>query len=316
MMIRGVGAAAAVCIALIGWPGEAAARCFELLGQGATAHRAGDLDAAEATLREGLGIEACRGPSIGPLLRFSLGQVLLDRAKAAPGRACDAVVEFAAARDATDRDVSKAADERLAEAQAACRAARRIAVKPTAPAPEPPSRFTFGPQVGGGISGLALGRFAEGEVTIGPALELGVAFAYRLTPEFSVLLDPAVTYAGLDYARSTPDGEQSADWRWTIVEGTVGAGWHPFGGALSVMVGARLGGVVEASEATASAEAPIDMAAFLADGVLGGAWTWKVSKTHIRASLRGSLGLLRLNPSDDPAGLHGYRIGLGVAALF
>lgn len=309
---------AAVCIALLGWPGEAAARCFELLGQGATAHRAGDLDAAEATLREGLGIEACRGPSIGPLLRFSLGQVLLDRAEATPERACDAVVEFAAARDATDSDVSKAADERLAEARAACRAARRPVTPPPTPMPlpEPPSPFTFGPQVGGGISGLALGRFVEGEVRLGAALELGVALAYRLTPEFSVLLDPAVTFAGLSYARSTPTGEQSAEWRWTTVEGTVGAAWHPLGGALSVMAGARVGGLIEATESAASSEASIDMAPLLVDAVLGGAWGWAVSKTQIRASLRGGLGLLRLNPSDDPAGLHGYRLALSVAALF
>ena len=95
-------------------------RCFDLLEAGASAQRAGDIGEAEQRFREALAIDACRAPTVGPLLYFSLGNLLVARAHAAPHLGCEAQRHLEVAADADNPDVAQAAGEALATASARC----------------------------------------------------------------------------------------------------------------------------------------------------------------------------------------------------
>jgi len=371
------GAVALLGVCLAAAPTASAATCFERLEKGALAQVAGDHETAEQVFRQALEVEACRAPPLGPLLRFSLGRILVDGADHSPERACEAEVHLSVARDADDANVAQGAAAVLSEARAICLKARAaedwgeagsasgepVAAAPSAapgpaarpspevdperlPAPTPvaeaqrhappasidppagstsaeptsPRRWSFGPRVEGGVSGLVVGQFTVGELMPGITVGFGLAVERQLLDTMRLFVEPAVTVSTLGYrVDADGGGQKSVIWRRTIIEATAGAAWLPRAGALALRLGARGGWVLDATEAPALFSddgTPIDMAWVSVDAVMGVSYEWPLAGAGLRVSADVGLGLLRLNAADDAAGWYGYRGALAVAALF
>lgn len=316
------------------------ARADVCLLPGSEAYRKGDIERAIRIYRSALTLDECRTPELQPLVRFSLGQALLQAAEQSPAAACDAQQELRMAADlTTDSQIGRAATQAAEQAATRCAMVRRQAL-PLAPA-EPDTH----PSGSKATSPLIEGNEGTRALTLGARLEVGAArlgwfdsTAVEVQPgvflrgggiiewrlgRLALRAEPGVAWQTVGYDLVASDEiarPESGVWRWLGVDLAVLAR-HTIGLGLDGCVGASIAALVEATDSASWFGEPRrslgeGSRSYKADIIIGIGYIWSLADVDLRLEARLTHGVHGVNVGSDDSALVPQRLGLGLEAIY